>query len=195
MLQIGNTIISNDLIRQRFSCNLECCKGVCCVKGDSGAPLAQEEAELLESIFDKLSLYMSEDGIKAIEKDGFFIIDTDNDLVTPLIKGKECAYTFFDNDIARCAIEKAYLENKINFRKPVSCHLYPVRIKKYKNFDAVNYEKWDECNSSISFGEKNNIPLYIFVKEALIRKYGDDWFEQLDYAVRHLECSDNYLEK
>jgi hypothetical protein len=187
MLQIQKTLVSSDIIEKKFCCDLDSCKGVCCVKGDSGAPLEPEEAEIIENIFEDIKEFMSEAGIKTIERDGFYVIDKDNDLVTPLIDGKECAYTYFENNVALCAIEKAYLNYISDFRKPVSCHLYPVRVKKYKNFEAVNYESWQECGTAILCGRKKNIPLYIFLKEALIRKFGDNWYEQLEYAAKNID--------
>ncbi|MCX6257479.1 MAG: DUF3109 family protein [Bacteroidia bacterium] len=187
MLQIDQTIVSPDIIEKKFCCDLDSCKGICCVLGDSGAPLLPDEAEILEFIYDDVKEFLTPAGITTIEKQGFFIFDGDGDLVTPLIDGKECAYTFFEDGIARCAIEKTYSLMKIDFRKPVSCHLYPIRIKELKNFDAVNYEKWEKCDPGIYLGEKNQVDLYNFLKDALIRKYGLSWYEQLDYAAQHLK--------
>jgi hypothetical protein len=132
MLEIGNSIVSLDIISSRFTCNLQVCKGACCVTGDSGAPLEPAEVVILEEIFPALRPYLSEESIKSIEEQGTSVIDIEQETVTPLNNGKECAYTFFRDGIAFCAIEKAYQDGLIKFRKPISCHLYPVRIKKYK---------------------------------------------------------------
>ena len=186
MLQIENTIVSTDILEKKFCCDLDSCKGICCVLGDSGAPLLPEEAEILEFIFEDIKEFLTAEGITAIEKQGFYIVDDDGDTVTPLVNGKECAYTFFEDGIARCAIEKAHSLMKIDFRKPVSCHLYPIRIKEYNKFNAVNYEKWDKCDPGICYGEKHHVILYHFLKDALIRKYGSDWYAKLEYAALHL---------
>lgn len=184
MIQIGNTIVSFDLLDKYFVCNLKACKGACCVQGDSGAPLEPDEAEQLENVFAKAKKYMQAAGIASIEANGPAVIDSDGDLVTPLIEGKECAYTFFENGTAFCAIEKAYFNDKTNFRKPVSCHLYPVRITLYKSFEAVNYHHWDICACALKEGENAKIPLYIYLKEPLIRRYGKDWFAELETAAK-----------
>lgn len=181
MIQIDNTLISDDLFYKKFVCDLEKCKGECCVQGESGAPLEFDELDILEEIIDEVKPYMVETGIKEIEKNGVFDIDNDGDYVTPLINKEECAYVFFDEkNIAKCAIEKAYLEGKIKWKKPVSCHLYPIRIQKYKDYEAVNYHRWSICSDACSFGEKLNVPVYEFLKEPLIRKYGEEWYKQLE---------------
>lgn len=186
MIAIENTLVSEDLLEKKFVCDLNACKGACCVEGDSGAPLEENEAHILEEIFDDIKPYMRPEGITAVEEQGKYTVDVDGDLVTPLVKGKECAYVYFDeNNTALCAIEKAYKEGKINFQKPVSCHLYPVRITNYKEYDAVNYHAWDICKPACKCGSKLNIPVYKFVKTALIRKYGEDWYKQLEFAAMH----------
>ena len=192
MIVIENTIISEDLLDKQFVCNLEKCKGACCVEGESGAPLDQSEIEILDKIFEKVKPYMVGDGIKTIEEFGKWVIDSDGDFVTPLVSGRgRCAYVFFDNGIAKCAIEKAHADGKIDFQKPVSCHLYPVRITSQKEYDAVNYSKWEICSPACVNGKKLGVPVYQFVKTALIRKYGNDWFEQLEGAAKFAEESVN----
>ena len=179
MIAIGNTIVSKDLLDKKFVCDLSACKGACCVEGDSGAPLEEEEAAILDDIFDEVKPYMAGEGIKAIEEQGKFIIDKDGDQVTPLVEGKHCAYVFFQNGTAKCAIEKAHSEKKTDFKKPLSCHLYPVRITKHKEYDAVNYHRWEICRPACSCGEKLDVKIYQFLKEPLIRKYGMEWYEEL----------------
>jgi hypothetical protein len=184
MIIIGNTSVSDDLYLVRFCCNLERCQGACCVAGDAGAPLEEDEISILEDELDLVKPYMTERGIETVEKQGVFDYDIYGKFVTPLVNDGECAFAIFDNGIAFCAIEKAYFEGKTKFRKPVSCHLYPVRITKYKTFDAVNYEKWNICKPALKLGNREGIPLYKFLKEALIRKYGEDWYRQLESEIR-----------
>lgn len=187
MIRIDDTLISLDLLEKKFCCNLKKCKGQCCIDGDSGAPLTAEEVELLPIIIEKVKQYMRPEGIEAIEMQGTHVIDSDNETVTPLIDGKECAYTIFENNIAYCAIEKAWKENKIDFRKPVSCHLYPVRVKSYNDFVAVNYDIWKICEPARILGSKKGVLVYEFLKEALIRRFGRSWYNQLDIAAKEIE--------
>jgi hypothetical protein len=183
MIIIGNTSVSDDLYLVRFCCNLERCQGACCVAGDAGAPLEEEEISILEDELENIKPYMTERGRETIEKQGVFDYDIHGKFVTPLVNDGECAFAIFADGIAFCAIEKAYFERKTKFRKPVSCHLYPVRITKYETFDAVNYEKWNICKPALKLGNKNGIPLYKFLKEALVRKYGIDWYNQLEKEI------------
>jgi hypothetical protein len=187
MIAIDQTLISEEILEKRFVCNLNACKGECCVAGDSGAPLEQSETTILDDIFEIVKPYMAPDGIKAVEQNGKYIIDFDGDIVTPLVENKHCAYVIFEDNMAKCAIEKAYLEGKINFKKPISCHLYPIRISKYKDFEAVNYDKWDICNAACDFGTKLDIKVYQFLKEPLIRKFGKTWYEQLEIIAEEYE--------
>jgi hypothetical protein len=183
MIQIDKTVVSFDVFEKKFCCNLQKCKGACCIHGDSGAPLKEEEAELLEKIYPLVKPYLREDGIKAIELKGCYTIDTDGDLVTPLINNEECAFVIFENGIAKCGIEKAYEEKIIDFQKPISCHLYPIRVTKYSSFEAINYHQWDICKHALAEGKKNNLPLYIFLKNPLCREYGAEWYLQLEIAA------------
>lgn len=185
MIAIQDTLISEDIIEKKFICDLERCKGACCVAGDMGAPLEKEELNTIESIIDEVIPYMSKSGVDAISLQGLAIIDpADGEPTTPLINDKECAFTVFENDIAYCAFEKAYKDKKTNFQKPISCHLYPVRISKYENYVAVNYHEWEICDPACKLGERLNTPLYKFLKEPLIRKFGAEWYEMLDQAAQ-----------
>lgn len=186
MIAIDNTLISEDLLDKKFVCDLNACKGACCVAGDSGAPLDKEELPVLESVLESVKPYMVKKGIKAIEKHGSYVIDSDGDYTTTLVSdGAECAFVYFDeNKIAKCAIEKAYLDGKIKWQKPISCHLYPVRITKHKSYDAVNYDKWVICKPACECGEKLDVPVYKFLKTPLIRKYGKDWYKQLELSAK-----------
>ena len=179
MLQINDTILSFDIIERKFVCNLDKCKGACCIHGDSGAPLEESETIILDEIFPIVKKYMRKEGIDAVESQGAHVIDTDNDKVTPLINGEECAYVFFEQGIAKCAIEKAWTDGLIPFQKPLSCHLYPIRITKYTEFDALNYHKWEICKAALQLGKKTNTYLYNFLEQPLIRKYGKEWYEEL----------------
>lgn len=190
MIAVDNTLISEDILEKKFVCDLNACKGACCVAGDSGAPLDKDELEILDKIYPKVKPYMVPKGIKAVEKKGSYVIDSDGDYTTTLVSaGAECAFVYFDeNDIAKCAIEKAWLEKKIDWQKPISCHLYPIRITKYKTYDAVNYSKWNVCKPACACGEKLDVPIYKFLKQPLIRKYGKDWFKQLEKSAKlHLK--------
>src|ERR1700693_6174179 len=190
MIAIGDTLVSEDLIEKKFVCDLNACKGVCCVKGDYGAPLEDDELGVLDEIYDKVKPFLSEKGIKAIEKQGHYIKYENKEWVTPIIAGRECAYTVFENGIAKCGIEKAYYAGKIGFKKPVSCHLYPVRINKMKNeVEAVNYDRWSICKPACKLGESLKVPLYKFLKESLIRKFGEKWYGELEVAAEHLVTS------
>jgi hypothetical protein len=180
MIVIGNTLISEDILENFFVCDLDKCKGACCVEGDLGAPLEKSELKQLEMIYEKVKPYLSEAGLQAIEQQGHYIRDYEGDFSTPTIEGRECAYAVYDKSgILKCGIEQAYLDGRIKFRKPVSCHLYPVRVKKYKGFTAVNYDRWHICDPACVLGKELGVPLYLFLKDALIRKFGREWYEQL----------------
>ena len=187
MFQLGKTIVSEDILSKDFACNLSACKGACCVEGDAGAPLSKQEAVILNDIYPKVKSYLRKEGIKSIEKLGTSIVTDDDEIETPLIEGGDCAYVFFDeNNIALCAIEEAYNQGEIKFKKPISCHLYPVRVKDYSEFSAVNYHKWQICDDACILGKELEIPIYKFVKEALIRKFGEDWYIELEkVAEKH----------
>ena len=185
MIQIGSTIVSFDIIEKQFVCQLEECKGMCCVYGESGAPLEDDEIAILQEIYPAVKTYMTNAGIEAIEKHGVYDTDFDDEKVTPLVGNSEdCAYAFSGNGVICCAIEKAFTDGKISFRKPVSCHLYPIRITKYNSFEALNYHKWDICDNALKTGKQKSIPLYVFLREPLIRKYGAEWYEQLCQAAQ-----------
>jgi hypothetical protein len=187
MIEIGRTIISRDIFEKKFRCDLGKCKGACCIEGDSGAPLTAGEAGIIQKIYPLFREYLPEGNTSVIERKGFSVIDNDGDLVTPLTGNGQCAYSFFDgHGILSCSIEKAFIEKKTNFKKPVSCHLFPVRVTEYKNFDAINYEELDICKSALACGKKLQIPLYSFLKEPLIRKYGEEWYHELEIAADYI---------
>ena len=183
MIQIGNTTISDDLVDQHFLCDLEKCKGACCVEGDAGAPLNAEEIVLLPQIIDRIKPYLRKEGVEAIEQQGTFVLDFEQETVTPLIKEKECAYVIFENGIAKCGIEKAYFDGAVTFRKPVSCHLYPIRIRRNGTYTFVNYDRWSICEPARLKGVREHVPLREFVKESLIRRFGKEWYKELRMVI------------
>ena len=191
MIQIEDKIISLDIFENYFFCDLSACKGSCCVEGDSGAPLLYEEKKILEEIYEKVKPYMSKEGKVEVEKNGVSTIDKDGDLTTTLVKNKECSFVIFENGIAKCSIEKAYNNGSIEFKKPISCHLFPIRIAEYPDFEAVNYEKIKICKPACDCGSKLKIPLFVFLKEPLIRKYGESWYEELLKVNSQLKNKDN----
>lgn len=171
-----------------FVCNLSACKGACCIDGEAGAPLEESELSILESIYPSVKPYLRPEGLTAIEAQGVYIKGVDGDWETPLIDGADCAYVIFDNKgVALCAIEKAYNEGKIDWKKPISCHLYPVRVKQYSDFSAVNYHRWYICDNACSLGKELTVPVYKFVKEALIRKFGNQWYEELEEVAKAMK--------
>ena len=183
MIVVGNSIVSDDVADKRFCCDLGCCKGACCIDGDSGAPLLEEEVAVLEAILPEVKPYMTAEGLEAVERQGVAVRDQDGDIGTPLIDGGACAYiTYGDDGCALCAIEKSFRANAARFPhiasqfpKPVSCHLYPIRVEDYGEFTAVNYHEWDICRCARGHGE----PLYIGLKEPLVRRFGNEWYEEL----------------
>ena len=180
MIQIEDKIISRDIFEKHFSCDLSECKGFCCVEGQSGAPLEDQETAILENILPIIRPFLQEKAWEVIEKKGAWETDTDGEKVTPLIIDKEeCVYAFFEGNICKCAIEKAYNEGLIDFPKPISCHLYPIRISKYKDFEALNYHNWHVCKPARDLGKKNNTPVFLFLKEAIIRKYGEKFYDEM----------------
>lgn len=188
MIQIDNAIISFDVFENFFLCDLMACKGACCVEGVSGAPVTMEEVVLIKKHYPLFEQYIPDEHRKVIHEEGFSIIDNDGDLVTPLYNESACAYTYYDeNGITKCAIEKSFLEGKIDFRKPISCHLFPIRITEHPNFDAVNYQKLYICREARNCGVRNRLPLYKFLKEPLIRKYGENWYHELEVAAEHIK--------
>ncbi len=187
MFQIGKTIVSEEIIENDFMCNLSACKGACCINGDAGAPLTVEEADILEDIYPVVKPYLRPEGIAAIEAQGTSVINS-GEIETPLINNADCAYVIFDEKkTALCGIEEAYNQGDVKWKKPVSCHLYPIRVKEYSEFSAVNYDKWEICDDACSLGKELQIPVYKFVKEALVRKFGSEWYGELDAVATKIK--------
>jgi hypothetical protein len=188
MIQIQDTIVSLDVFEKEFICDLPVCKGICCVEGDSGAPVEEEEVPLLEAVLPVVWDDLSPRAQEIIRKQGVVYIDEDGEYVTSIIEGEDCVFTCYDeNSYCKCAIEKAYLERKTNFPKPVSCHLYPLRIAKYKGFRAVNYHHWSVCQAARILGKKKKMKVFRFLKEPLIRKFGEEWYHCLEVAGEEWE--------
>ena len=188
MFQIGKTIVSEEIVQKDFLCNLSACKGACCIAGDAGAPLEEKETKILEEIYPLVKPFLRKKGIEAIERQGTSVIGEDGEFETPLVDGADCAYvTFDDRGTALCGIEEAYNQGEIKWKKPVSCHLYPVRVQDYSEFAAVNYHHWEICDDACTLGKELQVPVYKFVKEALIRKFGEDWFMELEKAAASLK--------
>lgn len=183
MLQIDDTIVSLALIERKFSCDLSVCKGSCCRYGDTGAPLTPGEAEAIERIWPALMPWLRPEGISTVTKEGTSMKDIEGELVTPLINNEECAYTVMDGDVYKCGIETAWLAGAVDFRKPLSCHLFPVRVKQYRDFRAVNYEEWPICQPGVAAGMKKDTELCIFLGEPLVRAFGKEWYEKLLWAA------------
>jgi len=184
MIQIDDAIVALDIIEESFICDLSACKGACCIEGESGAPLEKEEADILNKILPFVWDDLSDEAKNIINKQGVAYKDLDGDMVTSIVDGKDCVFTCYDeNGICKCAIEKAYKEGKTDFYKPISCHLYPIRLQHYKDFTAVNYHRWMVCKAAVTLGRKEGVRIYQFLKEPLIRKFGEAWYNELCIAA------------
>jgi hypothetical protein len=191
MLMVQDILISDDVIEQQFMCNLNACKGACCWEGDFGAPLEDTELKILDQIYDQLKPYISEEGKTLIDQKGkYTYYEEPKEYGTPLLANGACAYMTYDkNGIAQCGIERAHREGVVTFKKPISCHLYPIRVNKDENgfFEALNYDRWDICSAACSKGKEMKIAVYQFAKEAIIRKYGVEFYDELEAAVEFIE--------
>lgn len=193
MIQIDHTVISPDLFEERFVCDLQTCKGICCVEGDAGAPLEEEEIQIIEKILPIIEKDIPEKSKKIIQQQGVYYIDEDNEPVTSIVDGRECVFAYKDeNQIYKCAIEKAYREGLITFQKPISCYLYPVRLQQYRDFLAVNVHRWEVCDCARIFGKKLKVPVYKFLKEPLTTKFGAEWYEKIEIAAKELPHSHSF---
>ena len=185
MLQIEDTLVSLDLIERFFHCDLPHCKGECCIEGEAGAPLENDELDVLRKILPAVWNDLSPEARTVIQKQGVGYMDISGEIVTSLVDGRDCVFSYYDsNDICRCAIEKAFREKRIDFIKPVSCQLYPVRVTQHTYYRAVNYHRWKVCRPAEMLGEKEQIRLYRFLRESLIRKFGEKWYDTLDLCAR-----------
>ena len=187
MIQIGNTLVSDDLLTEAFVCDLNACKGACCVEGEYGAPLTQDEADELARLQDQIAPYLSDEGKATIADQGAWVTGEDGELETPLMPTGHCAYVIEDADKKlKCGLETVHQEGVLSFKKPLSCHLYPVRLQQYSSFEAVNYHQWDICGAACALGSSLKVKVYVFVKEALVRKFGEEWYAALEKAGAEL---------
>jgi len=185
MFQIQDTLVSLDLAERYFCCDLEACKGACCIEGDAGAPITSDEAGILESLVDTVSPYLPEASRKRIAEAGVSYIDEEGDLVTQLVDRRNCVFATRGDDgrgICYCAVDLACREGKCHFRKPSSCYLYPLRLTEYPTFTAVNYHRWDICRPAEKLGREKGIRLYQFLEAPLIERFGQEWYDELVLA-------------
>ena len=188
LIEVKDKIVSTQIFDKKFVCDLNACKGACCIEGNSGAPLTLDEIDLLEDNIDKIKPFMRPEGIEEVDANGVFYMDEDNEAVTTLVNGGECAFVYFDeNKITKCGIEQAYNSGKIDFNKPISCHLYPIREKQFNDFRALTYDVWPICAPACECGEKLDVPVYRFLKGSIIRAYGEDFFEALEEVDKGLK--------
>lgn len=189
MILIDNKLVSDEIIEEQFVCDLSKCKGGCCVDGDAGAPLAFDELEKIDEVYNEVLPYLSEESKMELEKQGPYVYDKEYGWVTPTIKSKVCVYGIIDQQgIVKCGIEQAYLDGKIQWKKPLTCHLFPIKTKlsSNKQSEYINYEpRQDLCKAGCSLGKKLKVPVYVFLKEALIRKYGTAFYEALDATAKY----------
>ena len=189
MIAIDNVLLSDEIIEEHFVCDLEKCKGGCCVDGDCGAPLTKDETKILKRIYPQIKPYLSPEYIPEIEKQGTNVTDDQFGLVTPTVNGGICVYGITDEQgIVKCGIEKAWRAGKTDFRKPISCHLFPIRVIDKSGFELINYEPRPTlCRPACALGNKLKVPVYVFLNEALIRKYGDEFYEAVEAVAKKVK--------
>lgn len=185
---IEDVIVSSELGSEMFTCDIARCKGACCVEGELGAPLEREERQILEEIYPVVEPYLREEGKRTIAEQGHWVLDFTGEYSTPLVEGKECAYAVFDDTgIAHCGIEQAFEDGAIDFKKPISCHLYPIRVTKSRKMEAMNYDRWDICSPACQKGKVEGVKVYEFTKAAIVRKYGEDFYQAMDELFKLVE--------
>ena len=183
MLEIQNTLVSLDLVERFFCCDLEKCLGQCCIDGDAGAPITDDERKKIEEILPEIWNDLLPQAQEVIREQGVSYVDEEGDLVTSIVNGQNCVFTTFGKDgMCLCAIEKAYREGRVDFLKPSSCHLYPVRLTTYPSFTAVNYHRWKICKCAEVLGQKEGIRVYQFLRGPLIARFGQEWYDELCLA-------------
>jgi hypothetical protein len=193
MIFFDNTLISLEIFKQQFICHLPKCHGSCCSEGDYGAPLTTEELEIIEANLGAIKTCMTGEGIEMLQEKGFHEPDPFGEPVTKCIRNKDCIFAFKEGGIFKCAIERAYEKGLCEFKKPISCHLYPIRLGNLKDMVSVNYSEWSICKPALVHGKRNAMPLYVFLKEPLIRRFGENWYKELDQIAKELE-SDGHLQ-
>lgn len=191
LVEIDDKIVSTQVFDKKFVCDLNACKGACCIEGDAGAPLTQEEVSILSDNLETIKPYMREEGVKAVEASGVSYLDEEGEPVTTLVNGGECAFVFFDeNGITKCGVEAAYLDGKTDFKKPISCHLYPIRVKQFNEYKALNYDKWSICEPACACGDALDVPVFRFLKEPLIRAFGENFYQELEKVDGELKSEE-----
>lgn len=187
LIEIDDKIISTEIFSKKFVCDLSACKGACCIEGNGGAPLKFDEVKEIEKHFDAIKPFMEEKGRKAVAENGLSYIDPNGEPATSLVNNKECVFVYFDEtNTAKCSIEKTYREGLIPFNKPISCHLYPIRVKEFEGYLALNFEEWSICEPACACGSKLDVPVYRFLKEPLIRAFGERFYEELEVLESEL---------
>ena len=188
MIVIDKILVSDDIVEAEFVCNISKCKGGCCEDGDAGAPLTDKELDEVLQAFEKVKGALTPEGLAEIEKNGLYRYDKHFGWVTPTVNEKICAYGYKDKQgVIKCTFEEAYNKGAIKWKKPISCHLYPIRVTEYRNFSAINYHEWDVCSDACNLGKELQVPVYKFLKTPLIRKYGEDFYKTLCEAAEEWE--------
>ena len=188
MIEIDDKIVSTDILTTDFLCDLSRCKGICCVEGNAGAPLEDDEVDILEENYPLYRPYMTPEGIESVERNGFMVVDTDGEYTTPLVDDAQCAYSYAEGGVTLCAIEKAYMEGRCSWRKPISCHLYPIRVVKFSNGGVgLNYHRWNVCSSALDCGRRAGVPMYRMRREPIVRAFGEPFFEALEQAEKYIK--------
>ena len=187
MIEILGTLVSLDLFKVFFCCDLERCHGICCVEGDAGAPVSMEEVGLLEEAYEAVHDELTPKAQERVDRDGVVYPDRDGELVTQIVDGKDCVFVKHEGDCALCAIDSAYRSGHLHWQKPISCALYPVRLSKVGGVTAVNVHKWNICQPARDLGKQLQLPVYQFLKEPLIRRFGQAWWDECDLAAKELK--------
>ena len=194
VVQIDDTLVSTDCLTEKFCCDLQACKGICCVEGDAGAPVELDEVAAMEAALPAVWPLLSASAQAVIDRQGVVYTDEEGDLVTSIVNGKDCVFTCYDEKgHCLCAFEKAFREGKTSFYKPLSCHLYPIRLKKIGDGVALNYHRWEVCRMAVEKGRQLGLPVYRFLKEPLVRRFGEAWYAELESAVEELKAQ-KYIE-
>ena len=192
IIEIDNILVSGELLQNNFVCNLNKCKGACCVKGDAGAPLTMEEINVLEEELEQIHPFMRDEGKAAVAQSGVFYMDTFNEPVTTLVHGAECAFANFDaKGVVQCSIEMAHKAGKTTLKKPLSCHLYPIRVSKTKTHKILNYDKWDICAAACTLGDELQVKTFRFLKEPIMRAFGEQFYAEMELVANEIESSEN----
>lgn len=192
MFDIEGYLVSDDVLSVKFCCDIAACKGICCVEGNAGAPLDEDELEIIEKEYPNYRQFMTGEGVAAIEEQGFYVIDDDGDFTTPLVDDAQCAYAFSEDGVTMCAMERAYIKGLTPFIKPISCHLYPIRLTTFSNGSiGLNYHRWAVCSSAIAKGRELGLPMYKMLKTPIIRKFGESFYAALELAESYINAETN----